>query len=466
MINQMQLEQYVAAEEERLARIQKAWQAYGGDSPKPLKATKSDPRADDNIRLNFSRLIVNKSVSFLFGTDLCFEVDPTEKEAHEKTGEPAPRSPEQKWLDGCWKANRKMTTLHRLGLNGGVTGDVFLKLKAANPARGRRFPRIVVLDPQNVQVRCRADDWEEVDSYLIQWHGVDPTANPPVAVAFRQTIARDGAVWAITDEISRGGRGGWQTLQTERWPYPWAPVLHCQNLVSPNEYYGLADLEPDVLEANHTINFVESNLNRIIRIHAHPKTWGKGFQAGQMSIGVDEMIVLPSEDGELRNLEMLGDLSSSLAHLAQLKDAYHEITRIPAVATGKVENLGQLSGLALRILYGPLVELTETKRLTYGELLDEANGRLLEMGGFGTEHEVAAHWPPVTPTDSYGDAQTGVLWDQLGVSNDTILQKLGFDPDAEQAKRAEEDATKANVGAATLEGFDNGAGPGQPAGGE
>lgn len=460
MMNQIQLEVHAQVEDERRKRIQHAWQAYHGDSPKPLRPTKSDPRAEDNVRLNFGRLVVDKGVSFLFGSELCFEVDPSDNAEAEEGKE----SKADLWLEKCWAANRKMTTLHRLGINGGVTGDVFLKLKAADPLRGKPFPRVVVLDPQNVQVRVRADDWEEVDSYLIQWHGVDPGSNPPVAVAYRQTIQRDGNAWVITDEESRGNVAAWKQTAEERWPYPWSPVLHCQNLPSPNEYYGLSDLEPAVLEANGAINFVVSNLNRIIRIHAHPKTWGRGFAATEMKIGVDEMIVLPSEEGELQNLEMLSDLSSSLAHLAQLKDAYHEITRIPAVATGKVENLGQLSGLALRILYGPLVELTETKRLVYGEMLQELCNRLLELGGFGGEHEIKLQWSSVTPTDQQADATTATLWDQLGVSKDTILTKLGFDPEVEEQKRSEEAAEAGNVGNVLLQQFDKGqAVPGNPA---
>jgi SPP1 Gp6-like portal protein len=458
MLTQLMLEQFEVAERERLLRIRQAWKAYHGQTERPLRETKSDPKGADNVRLNFGRLFVNKGVSFLFGMDLQFEVD-GEKKSEADT-----------WLSECWDANRRMTTLLRLGINGGVCGHAFLKLIAPAPPRpggkppgtpgegGRPYPRIVVLDPACVTVRWQPDDYEQVISYTIHWHGVDPRTSKPVA--YRQVIERvpspesqvpsqlgtrdfgcplgGGTYWLITDQESHEDRGIWVTTREAGWPFPWAPVLHCQNLPCPNEFWGLSDLEEDVLAANHALNFVVSNINRILRIHAHPKTWGSGFSATELRIGVDETIVLPGQDAKLQNLEMLSDLSSSLDFARQLKEALHEIARIPEVATGKVENLGQLSGLALQILYGPLVELTGTKRLLYGELLEELGNRLLELGGYGGGHRITTQWPQVLPNDPKGEAETALLHGELGVSRDTLISRLGMDPVVEREKRRRE----------------------------
>src|SRR5581483_3337211 len=134
----------------------------------------------------------------------------------------------------------------------------------------------------------------------------------------------------------------------------WSPVVDAQNLPCPNEFWGIADLEDDSLDLNKAINFAISNINRIIRFHAHPKTWGRGFQSNQLNIAVDETIVLPGE-ASLQNLEMTSDLSSSIRHYEKLREALHEIARIPEVATGVMTSLGPLSGVALQVLYQPLV---------------------------------------------------------------------------------------------------------------
>jgi hypothetical protein len=430
IVDQHLLEIAAADELARLRRYQEAWEAYHGDSPEPLKPIKG--QVGDGVIVNYARMVVDKGVSFLFGQDVKFELD--------ESGQ----TPEENWLAECWTANGGMTTLQKMALNGGVCGHAFAKLV---PTSGRPYPRIIVLDPANVAVGYDPGDIDEVLWYRIQYAGLDAQGE---MVTYRQLIERDGGTWQITDQMSRGG-SGWRTARTERWPYAWPPVVDCQNLPLPNEYYGLSDLPEDMLRLNHSINFVLSNLARIIRFHAHPKTWGKGFSADTLQIAIDETIVLPNEHSELHNLEMVSDLSSSIALFERLREALHEVTRVPEVATGKLENVGALSGVALQILYQPLIEKTETKRRTYGALLVELNRRLLALGGYGEEHRGVIHWPEMLPGDPLVERQTALIDQQLGASSDTLLQQLGYDPDMEREKRAVE---QQQLGDEMLSAFD------------
>lgn len=438
MLSQVMLDQFAAAERERQVRIGKAWDAYHGRHPQPLRVKPGRP--DDNVILNFARLVVDKGASFLFGSELGFEVDGQGK------------SDIDTWLSQAWDANRRMTTLHRLALNGGIAGSAFVRILPRQP-----YPRLVVLDPACVTVRWRADDFEEVISYTIQWHGVDPATARPVA--YRQVISHEhpeAPAWLIQEQESRGDAASWVTTAETVWPYAWAPILHCQNLPCPNEWWGISDLEEDLLGANRALNFVLSNLARIIRYHAHPKTWGSGFQASELKIGVDETIVLPSPDASLQNLEMVSDLTSSLELYKRLKEAFHELARVPEIATGKVEDVGALSGIALEILYQSLIEKTATKRLLYGELLQAVSVRMLEISGRGEAHTIGLHWPAVLPTDRKGEAETAVIHHDLGASRDTLLTRLGFDPQAEAEKRAEEAQADRELGDRLLKQFDRG----------
>jgi hypothetical protein len=269
----------------------------------------------------------------------------------------------------------------------------------------------------------------------------------------RQRIERvSESAWTIVDEQKAFG-GRWETLLVTPWPYAWAPIVYAQNLPAANEFYGVADLEDDLIGLNKGLNFLLSNLNRIIRFHAHPKTWGKGFQAAELKIAVDETIVLPHKDAELHNLEMQGDLSSSIELYKQIREALHAISRTPEVAAGRVENLGQLSGLALKVLYGPLVGKTETKRQTYGDMLVELNRRLLELGGHGDTLETTLHWPDMVPADELQQRNILLIDQQLGASQDTVLQKAGYDPKVERTKKAKETET---AGSQLLRAFDRG----------
>lgn len=406
-----------AAEEiARANRIAQRWKAYHGEHERQLKVRPG--QNDDNVIVNYCRVIVDKGVSFLFGQEPRFELDETTT------------TPAEEWLEACWSANRKATFLQRLALSGAIGGQAFVKI-VPPPAPGS-FPRLVILDPATVTPTWETDDIETVTRYRIQYPAVDRTGK---TVVIRQLIEQDGAVWRITDQVSRADSTQWETTAEATWPHPWPPIVDCQNLTCPHEYWGISDLEDDVLQLNRALNFVLSNLSRIIRYHAHPKTWGRGFSASQLNIGVDETIVLPSTDAELRNLEMVSDLSSSISVYERLREALHEVARVPEVATGKLDRAGALSGVALRILYQPLLEKTESKRRTYGDLLVEVNRRLLALGGYGEENRTLIHWPELLPVDARAEAETALVQLQLGASADTLLQRLGFDPDLEREKR-------------------------------
>src|SRR5206468_2333355 len=97
-------------------------------------------------------------------------------------------------LEGCWKQNRRMTLLHKLATNGGVCGDMFLKI--LEPLAGQAHPRLVNLDPATVLPIWDVDNFEEVLAYRIQWNAVDPHSRE--AVVRREIIERSGAVWVVS----------------------------------------------------------------------------------------------------------------------------------------------------------------------------------------------------------------------------------------------------------------------------
>lgn len=421
------LQQIDTDELTRRTNMERAWSAYIRGPDKKLKIKSGE--TDDNVVVNYARMIVDKGVAFLFGKDLRLEIDPDVDDM-----------PEETWLKAFWEFNGGMVTLQKLGTNGGVCGHAFAKLVPGEP-----YPRLIVLDPAYVTVRTDPDDIDRVLWYVIAYTTTNPDTGKPMNV--RQIIERMGALWRITDEVSYAG-GAWQVRAQNDWPYTWPPIVDCQNLPLPNSYWGLADLEPDVLGLNDSVDFVLSNLARIIRFHGHPKTWGKGFAAKEMSTAPDETIVLNNPDAELHNLEMISDLSSSLELYERLKESLHETSSIPAVSAGRLDNLGQLSGVALQIMYQPLLEQTETKRRTYGLLVQEISRRGAALAGMGEELRPEIIWPQMLPANHLEERQIADIDHDLGVSRDTLLQKLGYDPVAESTKRAQEQ--EATVGAQLL----------------
>jgi hypothetical protein len=411
---------------ERVDRFARAWEAYYGKYPDSLPVKPG--KTNDNITFNFSRLVVDQTVDFLFGKEITFEINELADTRAEE------------WLNSVWQANQKMIFLQKLAVNGAVCGQVFVKI-----ADGEQYPRLINIDPGIVDVETEPDDYEAVRAFTITYPAGD--------VVRRQVIRRDGAGWEIVDQERDKDAKDWKTVQVTPWMRPWPPIATCQNLPAPNEFWGIADIEPDVIRLNESLNFVMSNISRILRYHAHPKTWVRGvLSADNLKIGADETILLP-DGAEMHNLEMTSDLGSSLNLYRRLKEALHEVTRSPEIASGKVENVGNLSGVALQILYQPLLSKTETKRRMYGSLLVELNRRLLELGGFGANNITEIHWPEILPRDPMQERQVALLDQQLGVSRDTLLRRLNYDPDLEAQKRAAEET---NIGANLLATFEQG----------
>lgn len=434
------LAQAVADDEQaRAVEIATRWDRYRGEYPDTLKIAAGDP--DDNVKLNVTGTVVDAGVDFLFGEDLTFEI--------EGEGGPGSDSEREQWLSSVWDANRRMTKLQLVGMNGAVAGHAAIKLQT-DPAQPERPPRLIVVDPATYSARWSQDDIEQVEEHRITWTIIDQ-GRPAVR---RQRMIADGATWLIVDEVSRGDSKRWETLDTTAWPYSWPPLVETQNLPEPNEFYGRSDLTKDITDANHAINGVLSDLRRTVRLHGHPLFWVSGAPGEVLNIGPGDAIELPDE-GRVGAIETRSD-PTALDLFERLKSALHEQARVPEIAAGKLDNVGQLSGLALQILYGPLLRKTRTKRRLYGDLIREVNLRLLELkfGAGGNTHTLI-HWPNPLPTDEREEAEVAVIDHTLGASRETLLERRGYASTDEMERRAAEDRESAERAAAA---FDGGAG--------
>lgn len=432
------LEAQESADRVRSERIARAWAIYRGDHPRPLRVREGEP--DDNVILNLAGLVVDTGVDALFGQEVGIVAEPE-----------AQASEARDWLKAAWKANRGMLTLQAAATNGAVSGQAALRIL---PAEGRVPPRLVVVDPQMLRVVWAPDDVGVVLGYAICWMARDDRGQP---LERRQLIQRDGSAWVIADQ-QRAGAGKWVTLPDgeTRWPYPWPPIVDCQNLPEPNAWWGRPDLTSDVLDTQAAVNRVLSNAARVQRIHGHPKVWAKGVDDGEgLDVAPDEAILLPDTESEIGTLEPRSQVADHVELYRVVKASLHEIARVPEITAGRLEGIGQLSGLALQILYGPLVRKTETKRRLYGELVRVTSQRMLELAGFGPDVAVEVQWPEIVPTDDQERASAAEALQRAGVSRATALERIGFDPEAEAEARSGE---QANIGDALLTNFDRGAG--------
>jgi hypothetical protein len=429
------------ADRRRHQRIHRAWQIYRGDQPKPLRVLPGEP--DDNIRINLAGLVVDTGVDALFGQDIHIDVMDSGVVDEALTG----------YVHDVLDANREMLLFQLAATNGAVSGQSALRiLPAPEGAPLGTLPRIIAVDPEMLRVVWSPDDVGVVEAYVLTWLAVDDRGRE---YAKRQVISRDGSQWMITDQESRDSdRARWVTIKQTPWRYFWPPIVDCQNLPEPNAYWGRPDLTEDVLETQQAINRVLSNAARVQRIHGHPKVVAKGVGEGDLDVGPDEAIVLPDSDSEISLLEPKATVSDHIELFKTVKAALHEISRVPEITAGKLDNVGNLSGLALKILYGPLVRKTEVKRRLYGAMITELSARLLDLRGFGYPENVEVRWPEIIPDDPLTEATAAEALQRAGVSISTTIGEMGYDPQTEAEQRAED---QTNIGAALLTAFDRGA---------
>ena len=441
---------------QRALVMRRAYESYVGRSRKPLIARQGEP--DDNLIISLGRLIVDKGVSFLFGQYVTSQVGDTlgASTVTKRSLTRAKTAPRQDWLDECWRRNRRSLTLQKLATNGGICGHAFARILDTKP-----WPRVIVLDPQTIQVETDPDDIDTVWCYTITPPPQITQEDEPAAQ--RRTIIRaevsEGRItalavepgWTITDQIFSGG--AWVNTATRRWPYPFSPIAHCQNLPKPNDFWGESDLPEDLIAVLDSLNRIASHYSKIIRLHAHPKIWTRGMGARTLDVGIDSVINLPSETAELKALEMHSNLASTLSLLQELLQYISMMARIPLVAMGMPDNMGAPSGIALQIRYQPLLEKTHTKRETYGDLVQELDRRLLALAGFGDTTLTEQQWHEMLPVDPLLEIQVMVLEESLGVlSKQTISDKLNLDYDAEQESIMQEAQDSVKRGQAALAG--------------
>lgn len=418
--------------DERKARarlIEAEWAYYYGEHKPQLKIREGQP--DDNVILNVCGKLVDQAVNMLFGQGVVLELD----ELNE--------TPQEQMLHNILDANRREMLLFDIALNGCVTGHPAVKIV---PREGQ-LPRIVNLNPSILTVFWDVGDLERVLGYVLSWNA-----------DARQDIVRDGETWLIRD-WTKNRRRDWELIDENRWEWPWPPILDWKNRPNPNRYYGRSDLTH--ADLNDRINFVASNTNRIIKYHAHPKTIGTGMEAQDVKeTAVDGFWTVSNPDASVDNLEMRGDLGSSMAFLDLLRGQFYAEGGGVDLSSMK-DKVGQLTNFGLRVLFKDATDKLERKRLLYGEALVELSRRLLEVAGMGPDNVPILHWPDPLPENQLENVQSLAQEDALGVvSKQTMAADLGRDWELELERMQAEGEADGDLGTTLLRAFEQGRGNG------
>lgn len=467
-----------------------------GDQARQLKT--KPLQADDNITINFMGLIIERSISMLFGQGITFDL-PGETE-----------SPQDTMLQAIWAGNRQAITLHRLGQLGGIYGTGYLKIlpipeadqrprkvKARKGKGGAKSgtplaPKIAVpkwrltpLNPRWMRIRSASHDMDQVLGYEQRYVTFDgdaelgqsltqvgaTVAHKIITEAVKASaLSPDGAIfqtdevvsWQETHYIMTKTTGyKWEQLgEVVDWLYPFAPIVSWQNLPDAESPYGLSDLE-DVITVQDRYNFIQSNVSKIVRYHAHPKTWGRGSLGNSASWGADEIVWLQGEHSQVANLEMHTDLKSSMELAHAMRADLFDISRTVDSTLVQQRLSSALTNFGLRVLYKDALDKNYTKRELYGEALQEVNRRLLMLEGYDGDAADPGEivWPDPLPVEEFSQAQTIGLDIANGILDKQTASGIrGYDWDQVKDRLEEEQQDSADLGATVLKNFMQGQG--------
>jgi len=340
---------------------------YDGDHPAPLKVKKGQ---DDNIITNHIGVNVNRSVSRMLRGGVEFEL-------------PDNATAQQEYIDEVWRVNKKDILLFKWALYGAVFGTAYMKIvpdKLDDPLTGdvELYPRLVALYPDIVRMKTAPDDVDTVIRYRIEWTDPEDTQE----IVYREdTTKQENDTWMV-ENFEKHGSAQWQLISSVDWPYNFAPIVHNQNLPSLNSVYGMDEIS-DAVNTQNKYNFTMSNTSKIIKHHAHPRTIFKGISKSQIETlddSVDSAIVLNNPDAEAYNLELQSELASSREFAGDLQRNMATIMRETDMASIE-QNLGDLTNFGLRVLYTDAIDKNNTKRMLYGEALEQINRILLVLNG-------------------------------------------------------------------------------------
>lgn len=454
----------------RVKRIADAWKAYEGELEKPLEKMRGQP--DDNVLSNRMQAIVDRGVEFLFGLELeiaCSDdADDEDAQQDEETqqgedrqqGRPAQKSAAevaQDFLNDVWgRKETRIPLLQKLAMNGAIAGQAFLRIV---PEPAGTF-RLVTVDPATVYVQTAPQDCETVLLYCLEYCTEQQTNGKPEKVYYREEIARndpdnDGdngapfvdvdATWSIQHWSRIGDKGNWTPAGDPLdWPYPFPPLFSCQNLPKPNDYWGYPDITPDLIGLNNSLNLVQSNINRTEKIYGNPIIYATGTGEDVIDIKPGKIVGLPLSESKIVAVNIVTDVGNALQFANNVRSDIDEQSAVPGVATGRIADIprGTISGIALSLLFMPLLKKTDKKRCLYGELILDVSRALLILNRMNSETTMTLQWQNPLPSDDLGSWQTAALEKAAGVSDATILEERGYDPDEEMQRNQAEDAVK------------------------
>lgn len=411
--------------------LTRAWAYYAGEHKPPLKVQADG--YDDNVILNNVEILAEKLGAFLVGDGVQFDAG----------GDDTPSDVDQLIVD-LWDANRGDILQSNLALSGVLEGHVATRLV---PQEDAAWPAV-----QQIKQKHFAAFWDTFDMSRVLWYRLQSGSRriDYVRGLVDTHVDHDQPIWTELTYQSRQAQKDvlgieaaieWDLVNTEIWNFTFPPIVDWQNLPNPNWYYGKADATA-AIKLNDNVNFIVSNLNRIIKYFAHPRTVGTGFTTDQLlATAIGGLWSVENPEAKIYNLEMETDAALSRWLADMISQTLWQSGGLVDPQTMK-DKIGQLTNFGLRVLFSDAISRIAKKRLLYGEAFQEIIDRSFALNGLRPPETVTIIWPDVLPEDGKAEMETLTAeYDRGLISKQTYRERRGYNDEQEEARIADEQTT-------------------------
>lgn len=359
----------------RMNRYREQWKFYKGEH-----FVNPYDDGERKVVFNFCKAIVDKGVQWFVANGW-------------KVTSPTGNDQVANLLNVVWEGNNRDWLTQKAAQFASVTGDsfYFVSVETAD-AYGNLLPpdkhkvKISCIDPAYCFPVFSDDGSYTMRAMLVQYPVVD--ADTGNVALYSLYITPDEWVTFMNDK------------EVDRQPnfFGKINVVHVPNFYRADSLFGDSDIE-HIIQINEEYNTVANSVRRIIKYHAEPTTLIYGARASNLERSSKKVWSNLPTDAKVENLQLESDLTANYAYLKMLEAKIEQMSDIPAIAFDSSDlKISNTSGLAMQMMFQPLIEKTKRRRISHLKGIQEVNELIITAMEvvFRTDVKVLAD-----DTDSY-----------------------------------------------------------------
>lgn len=343
---------YVTQEQTRLTNYMQYWNYYNG---RHFASTYDG--TIQKVGVNYCSRIIRKRASWAVGKKI--SLIPTK--GNEEVASV---------LQHVWASNNLRSLLRRTAKTMLITGDAFWYIRPVDLLNGKRIP----LEKQKLGVNLINPQY----CFPI-WNEHDPEVMAGFVMQFPVFVREDGvARRAIYSAHFTSEKTTYFLDYAKVREIPnvtgTIPIVHFANNRTVDNQYGVSELT-SIGELNTDYNSMFHSVRRIVNYHGEPTTVVFGARLADMERGANKVWSNLPKDARVEHLQLqVSDVAGIEKVLTTLESQMYTEGRTPPIAyDSRNYSVANASGLAMSLLFQPLVEASNEDQEVLSQGLSAAN---------------------------------------------------------------------------------------------